>query len=46
MSQRAARACRRAALSAADAPLDDWEQWLAASNVKTPKKSAGIGFSE
>ena len=25
---------------------DDWEQWLAASNVKTPKKSAGIGFSD
>ncbi len=25
---------------------DDWEQWLAVSHVKIPKRSAGIGFSD
>jgi LysR family glycine cleavage system transcriptional activator len=25
---------------------DDWEQWLTVSNVKIPKRSAGIGFSD
>jgi LysR family glycine cleavage system transcriptional activator len=25
---------------------DDWEHWLTASNVKIPKRSAGIGFSD